>query len=316
MKPEWDDALAAYDEQVEVLEGLRNDYIAFLRASFEALGGRLLEARGMPWIGDFSPKADPLPPNVSWFARPREGSPVGLWLWAGAPSGAPRSTLRMVLSIEMEPGYGKSEGDERKKRWALLAERARATAPALPGAARNAAKDHDTEGDVVWVHNTPLPETTSDATFDALSRFANVAAEIDESIQLCAWLGDCLAPLTKGAPPEGWAGARWESETLKPWEGGWYVQVNGQGDDDFVWVAARPPGELLLGHTRAGIHAELCKELDARGVDFDPDQRHAVILEVGRATALWKARTSGAVREPAVEALRAFFQLDGGGTPR
>lgn len=318
MRPEWDEALAAYDDQAEVLEGLRDDYIAFLRVSFETLGGQLLGARGTSWIGDFEPpaKMEPPRPQMSWFARPRAGSPVGLWLWAGAPSGAPKATLRMVLSIEMEPGYAKSEGDERKKRWALLAEHARATAPALPGAARNAAKDHDTATDAVWVHSAPLPDATSDATFEALSRFADVAAGIDEIIQLCGWLGECLAPLTKSAPPEGWPGARWESETLKPWEGGWYVQVNGHGEDDLVWVAARPPGELVLGHARPVLHADLCKELDARSVDFDPEQRHAVILEAGRAGALWRARNSEAVRERAVEALRVFFRLDGGGAAR
>ena len=312
MKPQWDEALAAYDEQAEVLEGLRDDYIAFLRASFETLGARLLEARGTSWVGDFQPtKTDRLSPDMSWFARPREGSPVGLWLWAGAPSGAPKATLRMVLSIELELGYGKSEGEERKKRWALLAGLARAAAPALPGAARNAVRDHDTATDAVWVHSTPLPEATSEATFEVLSRFADVAASIDETIQICTWLGECLVPLTKSVPPAGWHRARWESETLKPWEGGWYIQVNGQGVEDSVWVAARPPGDWVLGHTRVVVHADLCKELDARSVELDPEQPHAVILEAGRARALWEARNREAVRAQVLEALQVFFRLDG-----
>jgi hypothetical protein len=152
-----------------------------------------------------------------------------------------------VLAIAQEPGYARGAADERKKRRALLADLVRATVPALPGGARTAANAPDAGDDKVWVHNTPLPEATSDATFDTLMRFADVAAKVDEIIQLCTWLGECLLPLAKSAPPQGWPAAKWAAETLQPWEGGWYVQVNGDGEEDYVWVAARPPGELVLG---------------------------------------------------------------------
>lgn len=316
MKPEWDEALAAFDAKIDVLEGLRNDYIAFLRGSFESLGHRLLEERGKLWTGDFYPKSDAMTPDVSWVARPRAGSPVGCHLWASGPNEGPKGMLRMALAIDLEPGYAKGEADERKTRWSQLAALVRDGVPALPGLVRVAAHHPDTADECVWIHTIPLPEAATDATFDAFARFAEVAAKVDDIIQLCTWLGDSLVPLTKSTPPAGWVGARWEAEALKPWEGGWYVQVEQpDGDDDIVWVAARPPGELVLGHTRTAVHEELCRELGASNLQIDVYQpyrhhRYAVVLDKERAREWWQANNVAAARKQVLRALQVFFRLD------
>ncbi|MFT3768826.1 MAG: hypothetical protein QM820_25560 [Minicystis sp.] len=323
MKPEWDEALAAYDEKIDVLEGLRNDYVAFLRASFETFGGRLVEARGKPWMGSFYPKAETATPKVSWVARPREGSPVSVWLWAAAPNGGPKGMLRIALALDSEPGYAKTEADEQAKRWRLLAALARTAVSDLPGEARSATQHPDTADNSLWIHTIPLLGAKSDDTFRALMRFSDAASAVDEIVQLCAWLGEALVPLTsKKVPSNAWSGARWEAQKLKPWEGGWYVQVERpDGDDDCAWVAVRPPGELVFGHARTAVHAALCKALDARNLDLEvpreyQHQRHAVILEEARVRALRRADKAEAIRTRALEAFKAYFDLDRAGGQR
>ena len=142
--------------------------------------------------------------------------------------------------------------------------------------------------------------------------FAEVGSRIDEIHQLCAWLGDSLKPLLVLKPPLSiLANVAWQSDKLQPWAGGWYVEIHRDPEHD-VWICARPPGELLLGHHNRALHATICKRLDATPMLIDgEDSQVAVVMTEHHACALRNQRDAEAVRARALEVFTAYLELVG-----
>ncbi len=309
MMIEWNQALQAYDAEYEVLEGLREEYVAFLKTRFERSAARFAEVRSdRPWSAKMTSDDAPW---IEWVARPREGSPVGIWFWAGRPHGAEASGLRVGLCLDDESGS--RNRDQRILRKAALVRCVETALRSLPGESRDPTRHSESAEGVLRIAQAALDDQqASEILADHAVAFAEVGSRIDEILQLCAWLGDSLKPLLGSKLPSSVpADVSWQSDRLQPWAGGWYVEIDRE-PEHYVWICARPPGELLLGHHNRALHATICKRLGATPMLIDgEDSQIAVIMTEHHARALRDQMDAEAVRARALEVFTAYFELVG-----
>jgi len=298
----WNAAIEAYDQDLEVIEEVRDEYAAHLRAIFDQLHAKLPAMAGASWTAQTTGTG----PKTTWTAVPAPGSPATLSVWTARAFGGPVATL--LVGLELNEGSGFAP-DARATRRKLLVEAAEQAVDGVPGGPPDAASHGDIALTVVRVAATSMKDRPVHGVGAIIEAYATLAATLNDLVAVNRWLAESLEaiPLAKTLPPGVPSDAEWCSGRYR---GANYVQLDTKDPTRCVWVAARPPGELLLGHYFSDIHASLLKTLGAREHCISDDREKVVLLlDSAQVEALHHAQDVESVRSTACEALRGYFRV-------
>ncbi|MFO0588771.1 MAG: hypothetical protein U0441_14570 [Polyangiaceae bacterium] len=102
------------------------------------------------------------------------------------------------------------------------------------------------------------------------------------------------------------------SSKLQFWRGGWYIEINQKEPKQDVWICARPPGELVLGHWSEESHVQICERLSAGRKEIAGEEcQLAVVLTAEEASELQSRNDAAAVQSRAVAVFRTYFEIAG-----
>jgi hypothetical protein len=306
----WNEALVAFDRRAELLEGVRDEYIAFLKELFEAFEGATRAAHGDVHEHWFDSKDAP---GIMSRWRPTVGSPLLVSSWATAPYGGAAGELGVGLCVgQVDMGKVRSK-EEKAARQRRFVDAFLGAAASLPGAPIDQAAppdDVDTKG-MLRLARIPIEGASAGMVIEYL----RVAKELDRRVRSCLWLEEALAALPREALPKAAPkGAKWQDEALGGWAGGRYVEIDAESVDGkhCVWVAGLPPGSLVIGHWRKAVHSELCKRLGAKPVSISPDEPNvaeAELLDEATVLSLFAKNDAKKVQSVAREAFATYFEL-------
>lgn len=293
---DWNAALEAYDEELEVIESLREEYSAFLRGVFDGLGKRLAESDGEPFVTSLEGEG----PKTMWVARPRNGSRVALRAWAASGWGGPACTFQLGFAFPK----GKDGGPRRR----LVLELASAALKTLPG---TPPQPGELDAAVLRVAPVSMKLHPGEELARIVGEFAPVAHALEAMVARSEWLEYALGSVPNQSLPEGVpSGLKWNKPT--GWEGGSMVEIEQREPPHSVWVCARPPGHLILGyeHDANELHDKLLSKLGAKPLVIEGND-YVLLLDENDVAALQRANNHRAIRERAAEAFSAYFTLAG-----
>ena len=281
----WTDPLRAYDEECDVIEEIREEYGSYLRLVFESFSARVTARIGAEWKGMC--KGDG--PKTTWFAQPRK---VGIGAWTPGGWGGPKGQIAVGVSLDVRAGFSVEAGAARRS---LFMEAAHAdTSGEVPGIAPDPALLGSLDASYVRAITVPLDTNSADAIDRQAIALADLAGALDLLVTRCTWLESALKSTAAIQPPVESKDVAWEAPgELKRWAAGWYIQLDQKAPEHTVWVCARPPGTLILGHNEgASLDAKLQEGIGAKA--FRIDGEHADVA---------------AIQKRALEALALFFRL-------
>lgn len=300
---DWNEALEAYDNELEIIEGVRGEYIAFVSGVLKTLGDKLASACGEEWRGGIRGDHDI---RAQWEARPQGDSPVALRAWAARPCGGPAARMFLGLALD-DPGF---KGAQQALRRRLFAAALSDSLPSLPGSTPLAAPPGFGDAPLLRVAELSMKDRPADELAKVAETFVPEARKLDEIFRRSQWLATALGALLARPTPAGVPdGITWDSDKLAKWQGGLYVEIE-HPPGQYVWVCARPPGELILGHYNAAVHGDLAKELDAEPVLIEGENGQFLrLLDATASERLHAASDANAVQERASAAFTAYFRL-------
>lgn len=301
----WNEALAAYDEECPILEDIREEYGAFLRSTFDAIGKLVVDRAGAEWAGKLRGDG----PKTSWTAQPRS---VGLTAWTPRAWGGPRESLAAAVTIDVREGFSVKDGEARRQLFLAAAdERLGVTRGEKPDAAELGEHDPIVVRCVTTRTRAGSDKGISERTADLI----DLAIAVDGLVSQCAWLKSVLEGLLSESPPASICRARptvaWQDKKLKRWASGWYIELD-QGEELHVWACARPPGLLVLGfYADEDVAQTLGEKLGAKAmtIEGESDVRLLVLMSTDRVADAFKKSDVKAVRKRVVEAFELFFTL-------
>ncbi|WP_437301104.1 hypothetical protein [Sorangium sp. So ce426] len=255
----WNEALAAYDRDLDVLEATQHDYVQFLKQTLADVAERVeaLSSGAFELTIWADKELDSLvEPIAEW--RPKDLGELGglvVQVYPGASRGVPGSCcvwlwLDAGATIPRELGA------------LSLLDPLRDAAASLPGEVYDPAKVRmSSEPDVVYLRFVPVELGATDLVH-------RLVANVVTYCQAAQRMTDDIALVRRSTDPYRWARARllevratrrdelevkgkWEwdpkEQKLEEWEDGRYLCVkrkNGETDD--LWVTAMPNGDVVF----------------------------------------------------------------------
>jgi hypothetical protein len=147
---------------------------------------------------------------------------------------------------------------------------------------------------------------------------AELVASLDAVVERYGWLRGVLGELlSRPVPSEVTAHAKdvtWESTKLGKWAATHFVALLRAKPEHNVWVCARPPGELVLGHYGGEkLDGQLCKVLGAKRTEISGAAEEgihtSVIMASSQVAELASKRDAKGVQGRVTETFMEYFRL-------
>jgi hypothetical protein len=104
---QWNEALAAYEAECDVIESIRDEFGAFLKSCFDPLGKAVASRLGNEWTGKLANRG----PRKEWTAQPRK---VGLYAWYPRVWGGTAGKLVVAVYLDVREGFSQKDGALRR----------------------------------------------------------------------------------------------------------------------------------------------------------------------------------------------------------
>ncbi len=300
----WNSAIEAFDEELGVLEELREEYRQFLGGTLRRLAEIRTAVAEDGWTSSVA--GDGL--RVYWIGRPREDSPVSLQAWALAPWGGRAATFAVGVVLD-ESGF---PADARTQRRKLMVAAAEKDFDSVPGGLPMRSEHGDVTPAVVRIATASMKEQPADRLAELLEALAPFAERLDGIIRLNRWLADSLqSVLTAKALPAGVPeAAEWHRPTLGAWQAGHYIQLDQKAPPRCVWVSTRPPADLVIAHQTRQLHKSLLQAVRAADYPLSSTSAKAgLLMDSAYVAELHAHGDVTAVQTRVAEAFAAYFRV-------
>ncbi|WP_437712876.1 hypothetical protein WMF45_44540 [Sorangium sp. So ce448] len=307
MKNEWNDALATYDRECSVVEGVRKQYFDFLRATVCDVVRAVDAPLGPPSSEHF--ELESMEASAQW-----SDGLLDVDVWPSSPYGGPAGLFRVAMYLQ--PGLFKGADVPRPS---ALAVAAGAELAALPGSMFDVEAHPDAQDDarhLLRIDCVPANDVQLRSKLASLvTAYAGARARVVQAmLGPYGWVQLCLRGLL-GRPLDAGGRGKWSSKLLDdPWAGGRYVQWQSEPDDDYAWVATLPPdGRVVFGFSGrfekdTAFHAALCSRLQSAPETIDKCPS-GTLLDAAAAREAFERGDRARIVEVALGALRAYYDL-------
>jgi hypothetical protein len=317
MKDHWNDALAAYDRECSVIEGVRTQYLDFLSVTIRDVARAVVASLGPPTSGivvnaGYNSKREKKEPTES-VAQWSNGL-LDVDIWPSSPHDGPAGLFRVGLFLRP----GALEGADIPPA-AVLGAAASAELAELPGSAFELKAHPDAEEEdrlALRIASVPAADRDLHSKLVGLvTAYACARARIARTmLGPYGWVQLCLVGLVR-APLSGVTRGAWSPKLLDdPWAGGRYAQWVSEPENDYVWVATLPPdGRLVFGFAgrfekNTAFHAALCTRLQSQPEILEACPCGA-LLDASGVREAFEGGDRDRIAEITLGALRAYFAL-------
>jgi hypothetical protein len=262
----WDDALVAYDAELEVLEEIREQYASFLESTFAGAQRAVEERLSKEWSGKVYRDG----PKTVWSAQPRS---VLIAAWSARAFEGPAATLVCGVELDVRAGFSKEQGALRRKLFLAAAESE--LGGVLPGSVPNRTLHGEYEDACVRVLSTRIESNVIDALAGEIASLADLAGALDRWVACTDWATKVLDRVLRKPPVPNAEGVRWLSDKRQRQAGGFYVQADSAIGEHSVKVSVRPPGDVVLGHWGGPPLDEALRkrlEIESTTIDGETDE--------------------------------------------
>jgi hypothetical protein len=192
----WNDALAAYDEEYEVIEGLREEYTEFLHSVYEHLTERSADILGDGWTVGQEGKDH----RTEWWAQPRGDSKVSIYVRAARPWGGPPETFLFIIRLD---DYDRFPLVQRPLRHNLIVSKVSGELESLPGQRPETLLRGKVLLEWIRIAAVSMKADPGEQLAELLVTYKEFALLLDGVVETTRWLDSALLRVLARKPPSG-----------------------------------------------------------------------------------------------------------------